>query len=168
VSRTKQLGFAAAVVAALAVTGAGAATAVAGSTGPPCTPKITKIGGKPAVIACGPATATVSIGGKTYSFKSGFCESSTANKEALHLTLGTVVETTKPGSAPYFDITVSTPHLAAVNADYGGKAIVLDGLVSVKGKIPSNGTFAGTTVGAGATAKFTGSWNCNGAVYNEP
>jgi hypothetical protein len=167
VSRTKQLGFAAAVAAALAVTAAGAASAVA-SSAPPCIPKVTKIGGKPAVIGCGPATATVTIGGKTYSFKSGFCESSTSNKEALHLTLGTVVETKKPGSAPYFDLTVSTPNLAAVNADYGGKVIVLDGLVSVKGKIPSNGTFSGSTVGQGSAAKFTGSWNCNGAVYNEP
>jgi hypothetical protein len=160
VSSIKKLGFATALAAlglALAMTG----TAAAGSTKLPCTPKITKIGGKPAVINCGPATATVKIGGKTYSFKNGFCQSSPANKAALLLSLGTTVETSKPGSAPYFDITVSTPSLAAVNADYGGKVIVLDSIVSVKGKIPASGTFAGKNVTGGS---FTGTWNCNGVI----
>jgi hypothetical protein len=143
-------------------------TAVAGSTLPPCTPKVTKIGGKPAVIGCGPATATVKIGGKTYDFKNGFCERSPANKEALHLTLGTVVETAKPGSAPFFDLTVSTGTIAAVNANYHGKTIVVDGIVSVKGKIPSSGTFAQSVLGGGGKPKFTGSWNCHGVVYTTP
>ena len=79
-----------------------------------------------------------------------------------------MVETAKPGSAPYFDLTVSTPTIAAVNADYGGKSIVLDGIVSVKGKIPSNGTFAQDILGGGGTPKFTGTWNCHGVVYTQP
>jgi hypothetical protein len=152
------------IASSVAMTG----TAVAGSAAPPCTPKITKIGGKPAVVNCGPATATVKIGGRTYNFKDGFYERSPANKEALNLTLGTAVETAKPGSAPYFDITVSTPVIAAVNADYGGKTIVLDSIVSVKGKIPSNGTFAQTILGGGGTPQFTGTWNCHGVIYTQP
>lgn len=163
--RTKTLGFA--VAAALAVAGAGTTTAVAGSA-LPCTPKITKIGGKPALVECGPATATVKDGSRTYNFENGFCQRSSSSGEELGLTMGTVVETGKPGSAPYFDLTVSSPLVAAVNADYGGKAIVLDAIVSVKGKIPSSGTFAQRALGGGGTPKFTGTWNCHGVVYNAP
>ena len=142
-------------------------TAVAGSAAPPCTPKVTKIGGKPAVINCGPATATVKIGGKTYNFKNGFCMDSPGNKESLDLSLGTTVATTKPGSAPSFDLLVSTPSIATLNADYGGQTIVLDSIVAVKGKIPSSGTFAQRILGGGGTPKFTGTWNCHGVVYTQ-
>ena len=151
------------LAAAVAMTG----TAAAGSAAPPCTPTTTKIGGKPAVINCGPATATVKIGGRTYDFKSGFCESSPANKEALNLTLGTTVETAKPGSAPFFSLVATTFGIATLNADYGGKTILLESLVSVKGKIPSSGTFAPQSLGGGPT-KFTGTWNCRGVVYTQP
>jgi hypothetical protein len=167
VPRTKQLGLAAAVAAALAVAGATTTPAVAGSA-LPCVPKVTKIGGKPALIECGPGTATLKVGGKTYSYKNGFCQRSSSGLEALDLTLGTVVETGKPSSAPYFDLTVSSPAVAAVNADYGGKVIVLDSLVTVKGKIPSSGTFAQRILGGGGTPKFSGTWNCHGVVYNAP
>jgi hypothetical protein len=155
----------AAVVSLLAAAVALTGTAIAGSAAPPCTPKVTTIGGKQAVINCGPATATVKIGGKTYNFKNGFCEDSPANKEALALSLGTTAETQKPVSAPSFDLTATTS-FGAVNADYGGKTIVLDGIVSLKGKIPSSGTFAGRNSGA-ATA-FTGTWNCHGVVVSTP
>ena len=46
------------------------------SNTPPCTPKITTIGGHKAAVNCGPATATLRIGGKTYTFRDGFCEQS--------------------------------------------------------------------------------------------
>jgi hypothetical protein len=156
-----------AVVTLLAAAAALTGTAVAGSATPPCTPKVTTIGGKPAVINCGPATATVKIGGKTYSFKNGFCQNSPANKEALELSLGTTADTTKPVSSPFFNLTATTS-FGAVNADYAGKTIVLDSIVSLKGKVPSSGTFAGKNLGgAGATA-FTGTWNCHGVVVSTP
>jgi hypothetical protein len=157
-----------ATVTVLAAAAAMTGTAAAGSSAPPCTPKITKIGGKPAVINCGPATATIKVGGKTYDFKGGFCQRSPANKEALDLSLGTAVETAKPGSAPYFQLTVVTSVIATVNADYGGKTIVLDSIVSVKGTIPSSGTFAQRLLGGGGTPNFTGTWNCHGVVYTQP
>jgi hypothetical protein len=109
----------AAVVALLAAAVALTGTAVAGSATPPCTPKVTTIGGKQAVVNCGPATATVKIGGKTYNFKNGFCQNSPANKEVLELSLGTTVETKKPPSSPSFNLTAttslapSTPTMAA-------------------------------------------------------
>jgi hypothetical protein len=134
--------LAVAVVTLLAAAAALTGTAVAGSATPPCTPKVTTIGGKPAVINCGPATATVRIGGKTYSFKNGFCQNSPANKETLELSLGTTADTKKPVSSPFFNLTATTS-FGAVNADYGGKTIVLDSIVSLKGKVPSSGTFAG-------------------------
>ena len=111
-----------------------------------------------------PATATVKIGGKTYDFKNGFCERSPGNKETLSLTLGMTVETAKPGSAP--SLIATTSGIATVNADYGGKTILLESIVSLKGTIPASGTFAPRALGGGPT-KSTGSWNCHGVVYTQ-
>jgi hypothetical protein len=154
---------------ATAVGAATAARAVGASSSPPCTPKITKIQGHQAAVGCGPATATLQVGGKTYSFKNGFCQQSKSAGSALQLDLGTIVSGAK-GNAdqPDFSMLIGSVHsLASVfGADYHGKAL-LDGesLINVSGSIPSKGTFSSKfTVGA----KFTGSWNCHGVVWNAP
>src|SRR5690242_21793910 len=91
----------AATTACTVVLTAGAAT----SSAPPCTPKVITIGGHRAGVDCGPATATLRIGGKTYTFRKGFCTQSKAAGSALELTLGTTVLGAKNNAGqPAFDL----------------------------------------------------------------
>ena len=133
--------------------------------GPPCLPKVTKIGGKTAAVNCGPSTATLHIGGKTYTFHQGFCELSSSG---LELDLGTVVpaaDKTNAGKTS-FSMLVAWPKKKAAgslfSAYMGGKQILGDSLITVTGGYPTNGKFKSFfTVGQ----TFTGSWNCNGALW---
>jgi hypothetical protein len=140
---------------------------------PPCTPKITTIGGHKAAVNCGPATATIRIGGRSYTFRNGFCLHSKSNGAAPQLDLGTVVVGVK-GNAGKADFSMlidarllhSTVGSGSVfHADYGGRRILGDSLIKVKGALPARGTFTGTTA---TGAKFTGSWNCHGFVWERP
>lgn len=137
---------------------------------PPCTPKITKVQGHPAGVNCGPATATLTVSGKTYTFRNGFCEQSKAAGTALDLTLGTIVNGVKGNAGkPYLSLIVGRNHFIASvgGADYGGKNLLRDtaALIDVKGAIPSKGTF---TQRIAVGAKFSGSWNCHGVVWQAP
>ena len=122
---------------------------------------------------CGPATATLHINGKTYTFRNGFCEQSKAAGSALELNLGTVVVGLKgnAGNADFSMLISAHLHTAfgsgsVFGADYGGKALLGgEGLIKVSGSNPAKGAFT-STVAAGA--KFTGSWNCHGAVRQAP
>ena len=78
--------------AAIAAAMAAASTPMRAATAPPCTPKIVKIGGHQAAVNCGPATATLHIGGKTYTFRNGLCQQ--RNAAALQLDLGTTAKFT--------------------------------------------------------------------------
>jgi hypothetical protein len=145
----------------------GAAAAAFGATdqraGGPCTPGAPTIHGHPAVAFCGPATATIHVGGKAYTFKHGFCAKDPKNSLALQLSLGVSVPVLAgPANAgqPFFSITIGTDHSAAfAAAEIVGKQIVPRSAIAVAGKIPSIGTFTG------ATTQFTGAWNCHGVVY---
>jgi hypothetical protein len=158
-----------ATATAIAAPAASAATAIRASASPPCIAKVTKIQGHPAAVSCGPATATLQIGGKTYSFNDGFCEQSKSASAALVLDLGTSVTGVKGNAGkPDFDMLIGQVHsLASVfAADYGGKDLLGgESLISVKGSIPSKGTFTSTVAVGG---KFTGSWNCHGVVWQGP
>lgn len=158
-----------------ALAGAAAAVAVAATPGghvasstPPCIPKYSSAGGHTTVNYCGPATATLKIGSKTYSFKNGYCRTHLKDKIALAFTLGTLKSTRSPinGGQPLFEFTDlnigAGLSLATVNADYHGKMLDSVGTVSLKGSIPAGGTF--TSKGF-AKPKFTGSWNCHHVVY---
>jgi hypothetical protein len=136
--------------------------------GPPCVGKVIKIEGHQAVVNCGPATATVHSGGKTYTFRSGFCQRSKSAGSALQLDLGTtVIGVDGNAGKPDFSMLIAHVHsMASVfHADYGGKRILGDSLINASGNIPSKGTFTSrVTTGA----KFTGSWNCHGVVWQAP
>jgi hypothetical protein len=145
--------------------------AIASSAAPPCTPKITKVQGHEAIDYCGPATGTLKLAGKTYNFKGGYC--STNKTQPLQLTLGTIVTgNAKQANAglPLFQVTVdaSTVVPATVNVDYAGKVLVLEGSLSVKGKIMSAVTFTGKDPVGSSNAGFSGSWNCHGVVVKTP
>ena len=158
------------LAASLATTAALAAATASAGTGttrnaPPCTPKVTTIKGHQAAVNCGPATVTLHVGGKTYTFRHGFCRQSKAAGSALQLDLGTVVVGAAGNAGrPDFSMLIAHNHTVAsvFHADYGGKRLLGDSLIDVKGNLPSTGTFTSrVTFGA----KFSGSWNCHGVVW---
>jgi hypothetical protein len=157
----------------LAAVAAVSAHAASGGAAPPCAPKITTIQGHRAGVNCGPATATLHIGGRTYTFRNGFCEQSKSAGSKLELNLGTTVIGVKGNAGkPSFSMLILA-HLhsafgsgSVFGADYEGKSLLGgEGLINARGNIPSKGTFT-STVSAGA--KFTGSWNCHGVVWRTP
>jgi hypothetical protein len=134
---------------------------------PPCIPKMGTTSGHEVLSYCGPATATITIGKKTYSFKDGYCRSDTKNSIPLSITLGEIVGVHSPvnGGQPLFEMTVLTIGKLMsthVNADSGGKVLDSIGTVSLKGSFPGSGTFTSTGF---ATPHFTGAWKCNGPPY---
>jgi hypothetical protein len=162
--------FAAVATAPAALTATAAPAGSDASRGaPPCTPKVTKIGRHQAAVNCGPATATLHISGKTYTFRNGFCQQSKSAGSALELNLGTTVVGVKGNAGmPDFNMLIGHVHSVAsvFGAAYGGKDLLGgQSLINVSGNIPSKGTFTSrVTVGA----KFTGSWNCHGVVWQGP
>jgi hypothetical protein len=158
---------AACAIAVLPIAAADGMGAARTATAPPCIPKEGPVSGHEAISYCGPATAAITIGKKTYSFKSGYCRKDTKNKIPLSLTLGAIVAVQSPlnDGKSLFEMTVlSIGKLMSthVNADSGGKVLDSIGTVALKGSFPSSGTFTST----GFTAPhFTGSWKCNGPLY---
>lgn len=156
-----------AVCACGTAVGVSAATSVRGSSStPPCIPKISTSGGHTSVGYCGPATATLKIGSTTYNFKNGYCRTDIKNHIPLGLTLGAIESTKSPvnGGQPLFeltDITTSGLKIVNVNADSGGKTLDSIGSVTLKGSVPTGGTF---TSSGFAKPSFSGSWNCHGVV----
>jgi hypothetical protein len=149
------------VTVAIAVSGSAVASATDLTGGPPCAAKLTKIQGKTAAENCGPATATVTVSGKSYSFKDGLC--TTSGKSTFLLQLGTLVEDSN-GNAGYaaFGITVSGTN-AILTGYYKGKKVipVTDFLVTAKNAGKNTGTFSSGR----STPKLTGAWNCHGVIF---
>jgi hypothetical protein len=153
------------LAAACCLAAAAALSAHAASKGgPQCTPKLAKPNGKPIVYWCGPATGTLTTGGKTYTFAKGLCSQSKTARLTLELSLGVLAATTKGNAGkPFIQMELGKTG-GTVSAYYGGRRIAND-LVTVAGRYPSQGTFA-SQLGTGQ--KFTGSWNCHGAIYQAP
>ena len=102
-------GLAVAAAAAGAAASLGASAASASSAAPPCIPKVTATKGHEQVSYCGPATATLTISGKTYSFKNGYCGEDPTARIELQLTLGTILQSGPSpvnGGDPLFEMTV--------------------------------------------------------------
>ena len=159
-----------ALVLALACGLAGAATVSARpANAPPCTPKVTKTGGKVTTISCEPATAQITLKGKTYKFKNGFCDVSKSANGALQLSLGTLILNAK-GDAGNAYMSFLLRKVggklsgSVFEADFGGKEVLGDSLINAKGS-NAKGTFTSQFSIDGA---FTGSWNCHGVVWNSP
>jgi hypothetical protein len=159
-------------VAALALAAAISSTAgAAGTTGDyySCKLKKFKADGFPAVTTCGPATATLTLAGRSYSFKNGVCSisSGTGNKRVLFLEIGTVVKapaSSPPPTAenygyPYFTITTMGT-IASVVAVYQGKVLTGQPGPSL---FNFEKTYTGTFTSRGDSGpKYSGSWNCHG------
>ena len=160
-----------AAVALTAVAG-GALTANAAPTtpaggAPPCMPQVKKLKGRPAVFECGPATGSLRSGGKSFTFKNGFCERSKSAGLTLELDLGKLAPTLKGnGGLPYLSI-IGTRLGGTVNTSYGGKTIA-NGPVAISGRYPGQGTFTSKFSGPGFGAAFSGSWNSHGVIWQTP
>jgi hypothetical protein len=158
-----------AIAGLAAAAAAGASAPAHAASSPPCLPKITTSGGHTVVEYCGPATATVKVDKKTYSFKNGFCSTDTAAHFPLKITLG-LIDSSKSsvnGGQPLLelnDLQTGGLSLSIVIADFGGK-VLTNGSVKLKGSIPEDGTF--TSSGA-ASPSISGTWDCNHVVVAEP
>jgi hypothetical protein len=127
-----------------------------------------KVDGHPAVTGCGPATATLTVAGRTYSFKNGECSISrgTGTNRVLHLDLGTGFEEDASDQSkvvnhgyPYFTITTMGT-IATIVAASHGKLLTGTPGPSVYRFV---GTYAGTFT-SHAEVKFSGTWNCHGVA----
>jgi hypothetical protein len=138
---------------------------LAATSRPPCIPKISAT----AVDYCGPATAAVKVGSKTYNFKGGYCSIDPKNKITIQLTIGVIARagSSVNGGKPLFqlsEIEADGISVATVTADWSGKRLESVGTVALKGSIPSSGTFTAK----GFSSHFSGSWNCHGVVVTTP
>lgn len=157
----KRIALAIALTVACCLTAAASTSAhVASTSSPPCTPKKATIKGKLVYYLCGPATATLRVGGKAYAFRNGYCEMHKSTKE-MELFLGTLAPTLKGNAGkPIFNMTAD--HASGiVSASYAGKQLV-NGFASLTGHVPNQGSFK--TI----NTKITGTWNCHGVIYPVP
>ncbi len=145
------------LVSLAATIGVCSAVANATTTRSACGLRSTTIKGHQAVVYCGPATASLHIGGKTYTFKNGTCIWS----GALILTLGTQVNGAPASAnnegAPLLQLSGSI----GTGTVYAYSARLHLGLSIVKltAHGHSNGTFKGREP-IGATRRFAGSYRC--------
>lgn len=156
------------LVTACAVIVAVGVAAVPAAAG--CTAGVHPFGSVMARTFCGPAKATVTVGGKTFTIAGGQCERGPAY---VAVNIGTVVLGTTTKKKPdYFGVVVGkapivggtpatkdgtyTPQaLAAVHA---GRSYALVGAkMTLKGN-RTKGTFTGSAFGSGG--KVTGSFSC--------
>lgn len=137
-----------------------------------CTAGVVSFGGVQARVFCGPAKATVTIGGKTLTFKGGSCE---RTSKYLALNVGTVVLGTTTKKKPdYFGLVVgaypgSTAKPASRDGAYtgaviaiesGGKSYLLRGdtaKITLRGG-RTKGTFS--AAGLLGASRGTGSFGC--------
>ena len=95
------------VVAILATTAALAFAVGSGAAGSAtCQPGVRMVDGSPARVFCGPATATVHSGAKTFSFGNGKCEES---RGGYVVNLGTFFASSSHSKRPYFGLLISKP-----------------------------------------------------------
>lgn len=126
-----------------------------------CFAKQEKLKGKQVIVNCGPATAKLTSGGKTYKFKQGTCLRSGTS---VTLALGTSLAfPTGNGNGGFVDLSLMmlTNKLAQLTVD-DGKLSGSSALTKFSG-IATKGTFAGTLSGS-SSEHFTGSWNCGGPI----
>jgi hypothetical protein len=165
----------AATIAAPAASAATTARSVTAGANAKCS--ISNVHGVQTISYCGPATATLRVGGETYSFKNGECVSIAVSGITVDVTLGAIAEG-KSGSVvkgnagkPYFSLDLSPGKYSDVlnNIIFGGKQLTPGGSVSASGTIVSKGTSKGAFKSQGAYDSsnkkwsVSGTWNCHGA-----
>lgn len=107
------------------------AVATAGGTRTSCTPGVRVVDGLRSRVFCGPATATLRVGGKEYTFRNGACE-----RKPLYFDVNIGVVSLVPGKkghTTYFGLVVGRapgfgPSVPAAGKDgsYSGATIAID------------------------------------------
>jgi len=147
-----------------------AGTAAGSRAAAACTPGVHALGGVTARTFCGPARATLVVGGKTIRFSGGTCERGAAY---VAVNIGTVVLGTTTKQKPdYFGLVVGkapliggTPARAdgtykpqVLTANHAGKGYaILHSTLQLQGG-RTHGSFSGTPYGSSATV--TGTFSC--------
>ncbi len=155
-----------AVAAVAAIAAVAAPAASAGSTGAPCTPKTPTIKGNPAMALCGPAGATLTLDGKTYSFHNGFCAEQIPNSNSMQLSLGTDVPTfggpSNNGGQTFFSMDIAKGHTSAsIAAAYvSGRKLLANQPITLSHQTETSGAFKNK----GGAVSFSGTWNCHGLI----
>jgi hypothetical protein len=128
--------------------------------GAPCARKTTTIQGKFATVNCGPAVATLTIGGKTFTFRNGICQRSLTG--GVVIALGTLVQGTSTNAGrPYISIGSDKTGSRIAEAFFGGKGLIDFSSIKVSGSVPLKARFRGLA----GQKSFTGTWDCHGHVY---
>jgi hypothetical protein len=164
------------MIAAPAASAATATRSVTAAATAKCS--TSNVHGVQTISYCGPATATLVVAGKTYSFQNGECQSIAVSHITVDLVLGTIAEG-KSGAVvkgntgkPYFSLDLSPGQNSDLlgNVFFGGKNLTNGGAVSASGTVVSKGTSKGTFKSAkgaydllGKPFSVSGSWNCHGA-----
>ncbi len=142
-----------------------AASSAGAAASSPCAPRVTAIGGRRAIAYCGPATVVIQTGGRTYQFRHGLCDRSSA-MGGLALNLGTLVQGARGNAGRSFVSLVIAPSPSeseAFVADAGGQQLFGDSVIAQAGTRFAKGTF-NSVLGAA----FSGSWDCHGVIYSGP
>jgi hypothetical protein len=177
------VGLGVAMATTIAAPAASAATATPSVTAAAtATCSTSNVHGVQTISYCGPATATLHIGGKTYSFQNGECISIHVSGITVDETLGAIAED-KTGAVvkgnagkPYFSLDLSPGQSSDLlnNVIFGGKQLTPGGPISASGTIVSKGTSEGTFKSAkgaydslGKPFSVSGSWNCHGAFAKD-
>ena len=135
-----------------------------------CIPKNIGVHGKTEIRYCGPATASLILGGKTYRFRDGRCSSDKAIGLTLGVTLGTIdyANLKTNGGRPLFQLQIDEQPIAiqTVNASWGGEPLIVIHTVKTnyRGPRPLNGTFQSFKGAFGTGKRFSGSWDCHGEL----
>jgi hypothetical protein len=155
------------VAAAAAVAAATIVVPASNAASGRCYAKQATIKGKPVIVNCGSATATISFKGKTYKFSQGQCVS---EGKSITLDLGTslVATAANNGGFTYFSMTILSSKLPAqIVANQG--SLNINGSAKFAGT--KKGTFSGTNASFGSVSgskkpvPFTGTYNCGGTIY---
>lgn len=151
----------------LLVAAVAAATALPATASAKCTAGVHPYGGVQARTFCGPASASVSVGGKKAVLKGGQCD---RTKDYFTINVGTTLLGTSSKRPDYFGITVGKTlgagKAAGKDGTYTGAAVaivtknttyaVTQSSVTLAGG-RTKGTFSGTAIGGG---KVSGSFAC--------
>jgi hypothetical protein len=151
------------LIGGAAVATAFAGAAPAGAAAAPCKPRVSTVQGHRAIAYCGPATAVLEIGGRTYSFQHGLCDRS-ATMGGVELNIGTLVQGAAGNAGrPFISMVIaeSPSESEAFEADAGGHLLIPDSVIVPGGTLFGQGTFS-PLLGP----PFSGSWNCHGVIYS--
>jgi len=128
-----------------------------------CKPGIHRVGKVTYRVFCGPASATVNTGGKTYTFRSGTCLRAGITR-VFTMSIGRLVMSKGKPKYSYFGITVPSANhdgvyrRAVVTWAIGGKRYSLSNVKLKLTNKQTRGSFSGRAFGTHRTV--TGSFRC--------